>query len=256
MHAPCGVSPRSWGNCPPLSHRQPHRLQGAWHSCPHCGSASLHPPPGLSPPTVQRGQAEGLTPGTPGHDLPADTPVPCALTSRGGGAERASEGEPTHTRRAMLSTRGPAPHRHTRSARWGPPRARCSHREPRQGPANPHLCPRFHCRFLLHVLPRHFTPVSHALPLRAIPTPESCAGRRPGPGDQDAGPTAGREAESGTLFEDVCVVSTEPQMTVWKACTHSIEAPPHRRRASWDTDNAAGHSLPGLLGAGQWPTPR
>lgn len=47
-HARCGASPRTWGDGPPLSDRQPPRLQGARHPRPRRSSASLHPPPACS----------------------------------------------------------------------------------------------------------------------------------------------------------------------------------------------------------------
>lgn len=124
MHAPRGVSPHTWGNCPPLSHRHPPQTAGST-APPSPLRQCLTPPAAWTVPTHRSAWPSG------GAD-PGD-----ALTSRGGGTERASEGEPTHTRRAMLSTRGPAPHRHTRSARWGPLCARCSHTRASAGTLEP-----------------------------------------------------------------------------------------------------------------------
>lgn len=78
----------------------------------------------------------------------------------------------------MLRARGPAAHAHT-GARTHALRTLEPHRAS-AGILGPSPCPRFHCRFSLRVLPKRFTPASHATPLTAIPTRESWAGRRPG----------------------------------------------------------------------------
>ena len=70
------------------------------------------------------------------------------------------------------------------------------------------------------------------------------------------GAKARPEPESGTLCEDVLVVSTEPQMA-WGQHTHTPQGPLRTGTAPAQTQRQrSGPQLPGSQGAGQRPTPR
>ena len=69
------------------------------------------------------------------------------------------------------------------------------------------------------------------------------------------GAEAGPEPESGTLCEDVLVVSTEPQMA-WGQHTHTPQGPLRTGTAPARTETTQRAAASKLPGAGQRPAPR